>query len=297
MSDAERRVALGIEQPETLEQYLRRCHGEPAAPRVAIAMLALGLWERVDEAPAEEHVHDEEIQRDLALLASIGGNDPRALHALSLARRLESTDYYELLGVPRAATRAQILSEGERKQREYDPAAYPAQLGPYLDSIRRRIDEAVGRLSDPHSRSEYDRIAGESGGHADDAGLQQAIVRKSIARKNYQRACELSGEQDYYGAIVLLRQAVEYDPEFADAWFLLGSCQERNPRWRRQAVTSLQRALAIRPDDTEVMISLGDLYTAEGLVSRAVACYQDVIALEPENAQAKSRLKALQKKK
>ncbi|MGZ7078349.1 MAG: tetratricopeptide repeat protein, partial [Thermoanaerobaculia bacterium] len=91
-------------------------------------------------------------------------------------------------------------------------------------------------------------------------------------------------------------QTVEFTPDNADAWYLLGSCQERNPKWRRDAAESFQQALSINPDFVDAIISLGDLYKAEGLTSRAQTCYEDALKISPENAQAKSRLAALKKR-
>ena len=97
-------------------------------------------------------------------------------------------------------------------------------------------------------------------------------------------------------AIVLLKQAVEFAPEMADAWFLLASCQERNPKWRRDAAVSYQKALSVDPNHVEAMISLGDLYRMEGLASRAQTCYEDALKIAPDNQQAKSRLQGLKKR-
>ena len=89
---------------------------------------------------------------------------------------------------------------------------------------------------------------------------------------------------------MLLRQAVEFAPDHAQAWYVLGQCQERNPKWRREAAESYQRALSIDPNNADALISLGDLYKTEGLASRAQICYEDVLKIAPDNQQAKSRL-------
>jgi len=90
--------------------------------------------------------------------------------------------------------------------------------------------------------------------------LQRRATQRSIANQNFQRARELSATGDYYGAIVLLKQTVNFAPDHAEAWHLLGACQERNPKWRRDAAESFQRALSLDPNSVEVLISLGDLY-------------------------------------
>ena len=45
------------------------------------------------------------------------------------------------------------------------------------------------------------------------------------------------------------------------------------------------------------MISLGDLYKSEGLASRAQSCYEDVLKINKDSAEAKSRLAELTKKR
>ena len=94
----------------------------------------------------------------------------------------------------------------------------------------------------------------------------------------------------------LLKQTVNYAPDHAEAWQLLGSCQERNPKWRRDAAESFQMALSIDPNHTDALISLGDLYKLEGLITRAQTCYEDALKIAPENQQAKSRLQAIKKR-
>ena len=95
---------------------------------------------------------------------------------------------------------------------------------------------------------------------------------------------------------VLLKQAVHYEPDYTEAWFLLGSCQERNPKWRRDAAESFQQVLSVDPNHIEALTSLGDLYRLEGMGSRAQSCYEDVLKISPENQQAKNRLTALKKR-
>ena len=129
-----------------------------------------------------------------------------------------------------------------------------------------------------------------------EGSIQQKVTQRSIAQHNYNRARELTISGDYYGAIVLLKQAVEFAPEMADAWFLLASCQERNPKWRRDAAVSYQKALSADPNHIEAMISLGDLYRLEGLASRAQTCWEDALKIAPDNQQAKSRLANLKKR-
>ena len=163
-------------------------------------------------------------------------------------------------------------------------------------ALSRRIDEAAEAMKDANRRASYDRLLQHRSGRGDDSTIQQRLMQRSIADQNVDRARDLSVQGDYYGAIILLKQAVEFSPENAQAWYLLGACQERNPKWRRDAAESFQMALSIDPNFVDALISLGDLYKTEGLVSRAQTCYEDVLKIAPENQQAKSRMTGLKKR-
>src|SRR5205085_12133611 len=145
-------------------------------------------------------------------------------------------------------------------------------------------------------RQAYDKLLSQHSGRTP-GELQKRLTQRVIAEQNFQKARDLSVTGDYYGAIVLLRQAVEFSPDHAQAWYLLGQCQERNPKWRREAAESYQKTLSIDPNNVDALISLGDLYKSEGLASRAQSCYEDVLKISAENQQARSRLTGMGVKK
>lgn len=296
LTDAERRIASSLKEPQTIETFLKSYASESVvAARVVIGMLALGVHTVVDVIAQRKAPQSfDDMQRDLELLAAIGSSDQRSLRAVSLSRHLPSMDHYQLLDVPRAATRTQIGSAVETMRKTYDPTTYPPIVRDAVQAINRRIDEAIGILNDPDRRAAYDQLLQQAGGRAG-VSVQQRLAQRAIADQNFAKARELSSKGDFYGAIVLLKQTVEFAPENADAWYLLGCCQERNPKWRREAAESFQRALSVDPNHIDALISLGDLYKGEGLVSRAQTCYEDALKIAPDNQQAKSRLGALKK--
>jgi tetratricopeptide (TPR) repeat protein len=300
LTDPERRIASLLAEPQTIEAFLRRFSIESVtAAKVVIGMLALGVYTTfIEAAPQQETGADSaDMQRDLELLSAIGSSDQRSLRAVALSRQLASMDHYQFLDVPRAATRSQIITSGERLKKIYDPMTFPPIVRESVQMIDRRIDEATSVLKEPSRRASYDKVLSQPGQRgAGEAAIQQRLTQRSIAQQNFTKARELSSSGDYYGAIVLLKQAVNYAPDFADAWFLLGSCQERNPKWRRDAAESLQMTLSVDPNHVEAMISLGDLYKLEGLSTRAQTCYEDALKIAPDNQQAKSRLAALKRK-
>ncbi len=296
LTEAERQIAQSLHGPSTIEAFLKSSGVDTvSAARVVIAMLALGVFTFVDYARQQQQMSGDDMQRDLELLAAIGAGDQRSLRAVALSRQLQQLDHYQILDVPRAATRQQISSSADEMRKRYDPATFPPIVRDSVQAVNRRIDEALAMLKDPVKRQEYDRLLAQRSARGADE-LQKRVAQRSIAEHNFARARELSVAGDYYGAIVLLKQAVEFAPDQAQAWYLLGACQERNPKWLREAAESYQRALAIDPNFVDALISLGDLYRGEGLASRAQSCYEDVLQIAAENQEAKRRLQALKKR-
>lgn len=290
-TEPERRIAESLRERQTIEAFLKQFSTESVtAAKVVIAMMALGLFVLADTiAPASHDANADDMQRDLELLAAIGSSDQRSLRAVALSRQLASMDHYQVLDVPRAASRAQIINAADEIKKRYDVGTYPPIVRDAVQTINRRMDEALHVLKDAVQRQAYDKLLQQRSGQMP-GELQQRLTQRVIAEQNFTKAKDLSATGDYYGAIVLLRQAVEFAPDHAQAWYLLGQCQERNPKWRRDAAESYQRSLSIDPNNVDALISLGDLYKLEGLASRAQTCYEDVLKITPDNQQAKSRL-------
>jgi hypothetical protein len=299
LTEPERKIASSLTDPQAIETFLKHFANDSVmAAKVVIALLCLGIATTVDvKAQQTTPVSFDDMQRDLELLAAIGSSDQRSLRAVAFSRQLGQMDHYQVLDVPRAASRGQIVSAAEAQKKKFDTATYPPIVRDALQMIDRRIDEAALVLKDANRRAAYDKLIAERGTRgAADVNIQQRLQQRSIAEQNFAKARELAVQGDYYGAIVLLKQAVEFQADNAQAWFLLASCQERNPKWRRDAAESYQMALSIDPNFVDAMLSLGDLYKAEGLASRAQACYEDVLKIAVDHPQAKARLQALKKR-
>lgn len=292
LTDAEMKVAAAIDRPITIDALLKHFPGDTTlAAKVIVALLTLGVLEPVEVRQETAPRIDPSVEQDLALMAAIGASDPRALRAVALSRKISSIDFYEFLDLPRGAPTSRVVEQIERMKREYDPASFPPIVHDAIVTIQHALDNAMSTLAAGPARHEYDRLLTQGRHEGKLVGQEQA--RNSVARQNFEKAKELSILGDYYGAIVLLKQSVHFDPSRAEAWYLLGNCQERNPKWRRDAATSYQKALSADPNYLDAMLSLGDLYRGEGLAARAQSCYEDILKSEPDHAIAKSRLKEL----
>ena len=299
LTEPERRVAESLKERQSIEAFLKQfSHDSVTAGKVVIALMALGTFTTVfkSEPAPTEMMNADDMQRDLALLAAIGSSDQRSLRAVAMSRQLASMDNYQVLELARGATRADIIAAGDEMKRRYDPGTYPPIVRESLQTIIRRVDEAVSVLKDFYRRQTYDTMLQQRSARGASDELQKRAAQASIAEQNFAKARGLATDGDYYGAIVLLKQAVNFEPTHAQAWLLLGQCQERNPKWTREAIESYQHALSVDPQNVDALIALGDLYKAQGMVSRALSCYEDVLKVAPDNAEASSRRSELKRR-
>src|SRR5207249_7380043 len=133
------------------------------------------------------------MQRDLELLAAIGSSDQRSLRAVAMSRQMTTMDHYQLLNLPRAATRTQVIAAADEMKKRYEPATFPPIVRDSVQAINRRIDEAVGVLKDAVRRQTYDQTLQQRGGRSGGADeLQKRVTQRAIAEQNFQKARELS---------------------------------------------------------------------------------------------------------
>src|SRR3989304_9182943 len=83
----------------------------------------------------------------------------------------EKRDYYEVLGVPREASKDQIKDSYRKLAMQYHPDRNKA---PEAEEKFKEISEAYAVLSDDEKRQQYDRL-----GHA---GFDQRYTREDIFR-------------------------------------------------------------------------------------------------------------------
>ena len=72
---------------------------------------------------------------------------------------MSKRDYYEVLGVSKEATDAEIKSAYRRKAKECHPDLHPDDKE--AEARFKEINEAYGVLSDPQKRARYDQFGHE----------------------------------------------------------------------------------------------------------------------------------------
>lgn len=162
-------------------------------------------------------------------------------------------------------------------------------LGPYVAAgnpldLHRRIAEGIAAALGAEG------VAGTSGeAAASPTRDADAFMYYSQARLFLERT-DVPGNADH--AISLFRRAIERDRQFALAHAGLAEAywqqfrETRNPEWTGRALAANLDALRIDPNQAEVRLSLGVMYSGQGRHDDAVAEANKVLELQPENDDA-----------
>jgi tetratricopeptide (TPR) repeat protein len=131
------------------------------------------------------------------------------------------------------------------------------------------------------------------------AVLSEAPVEEDKARLAdvyYQQALEAFSKSDTWACIQLCTAATRADSKRADFYVLLGRAQGRISRWRRKAITSLERAIALDGTMEEAWLELARLCAEQGMKRAAVKKLKEFLGRQPEAKQAAALLEELTKK-
>lgn len=293
LTDAELEIADKLEEKQTLQQFLREFpKGSTLATRTVIALLTFGIIRVASDRSEETRAYDD-TEHDMAILASIAGNQD-ALKVLAFSKQMENMDHYKVLEIPPLATRSQIDMRVKELVQYYENLELPSSVSDAVKKIIARIDEARTMLLNPEHREAYDGLL-KTRRSAAHRTIKQLAARRTHALQNIKKAENLALRNDYHTALVLLQQAVKFEPDNAKAWHLLGDVQMQNPKWRRDAADAYMRALSIEPNRLETMIALGDLYFNQKMYTRARNHYDEVLQIDPVHELALKRVQKVQK--
>jgi len=98
----------------------------------------------------------------------------------------------------------------------------------------------------------------------------------SDAEVEYQSAKQFMEMESYYEAVDHLRQAVKLDPEYTDAWAMLGNGLTKIKK-HKEALEAFKKALELNPEDESLIASLGYNYLSINNLEKAEEYYNMLI--------------------
>lgn len=89
---------------------------------------------------------------------------------------------------------------------------------------------------------------------------------------------------NYDNAVGYFENAVNKNPNRADAWVQVGYCKVKQGK-NAEAIRAYQQALLLKPESADVHNRLGDAFYYAGRLSEAIESYTEAARLQPETAE------------
>ena len=169
-------------------------------------------------------------------------------------------NYYEILGVGRNASAAEIRQAYVRlaKERHPDRFSDPAERA-RAEAFFKELTAAYNTLGNDRGRAEYDTSLSRP----------KDAPPAEIAKQAFAEAMQHFEKKDYHQAVELLRTAVHHVPDEARYHAALGMALAKNPHWVREAIQSAEKATQLAPRNAAFHVELAELLLSQGLKLRA----------------------------
>ena len=116
------------------------------------------------------------------------------------------------------------------------------------------------------------------------AKTKSTLKAESLADWSYLNGLNSLWLGNYDSALGHFENAVNRNPERADAWIQVGFCKVKQGK-NQDAIRAFQQALRLRPNSYEAHNKLGDAYYYAGNYRKAADSYRQAVALRPDLAE------------
>jgi DnaJ-class molecular chaperone len=187
-------------------------------------------------------------------------------------------NYYELLGVGRGASAAEVRQAYLRLAREKHPDLFanPDEKA-RAQSFFQDLTTAFNTLHNDASRREYDA----------EMERPKAVTPAEIAQEAYARGLQMLEAGQVQDAVTALHTAVHHVPSEARYHAALGRALGRHPPAAREAIQSLERAVQLSPGSAAFHAELAALFLKQGLRLRAQKAAEQALRLDPREPLAR----------
>jgi tetratricopeptide (TPR) repeat protein len=229
--------------------------------------------------------------------------DLRRLEILNTYQGLKTRNHFEVLGVSRDATEAQVREAYFRLAKRFHPdGQHEADLSgtrDALEAIFRRLGQAYEVLRNPRIRAAYERnlAAAPVPPPADASGPLTGLFEAPDAA--IARAAESFAADRLWEVVQILEKAVPRSQGAVKQRqrVLLARAYARTPDWVKQAEELLLTVVQQDPSDADAHFHLGVIYQGQGLRSRALRAFRRVLELAPGHPQAQRHLAEVERRR
>lgn len=233
-----------------------------------------------------------------------------------------SRTYYEILGLPRDASEAQVKNAYHKLALKYHPdkAPGPAEAAEMEEKFS-QISTAYNVLKDRDKRQAYDQSlekgraqqaenpsapAAKSSsdsspsmrGPSMTSGAALEKTRDAVAKRALKRGLQLMQVGEYFKAAEFFETAIKNGgAEEAIYYGKLAQTLLRGQRSFSRATEAAKKAIELDPYNSEYRLILAELYESVGSQSKAIEVYEEILKWDATNPRALDRLNTLQPKK
>ena len=229
--------------------------------------------------------------------------DPRVEVAALLAR-VRNADYYQTLGVTRAADARTIKRAYYALAKRFHPDRFRRNID---DAMRTRAEAAFAQiaqayetLSDEKTRAAYDaKLTPETSHRPARAATPKAQFdpeptgREVDPEESFQHGLAAYKQANYHTALIYFADAARRAPRQARYRAYHGHTLAQDPRLRRQGEAELRAAIALDADNATYHVMLAELYQMLGLQRRAEGELTRALGLDPQHMGARQLLRKL----
>jgi hypothetical protein len=241
----------------------------------------------------------------LAELEAASAGSRRA-DVLAAHAALGAQDHFQVLGIARDASQAEVTAAFHRRARRFHPDVHhdPAlqDLRPQLEEIFARLARASEILRTPALRREYvaglDRAARLVAPPPAPSSPESPDDAARRAEAALQLAAERSKDGRPWEAVGILEGLVTVSSGVLRrrARLMLAELQAKDPRTLKSSEEQLLKVVEESPDNVEARVRLARHFRERGIPSRALEYARQALALEPGERRAEEVVDQLTEK-
>ncbi len=209
------------------------------------------------------------------------------------AKTLDEQNYFEMLGVDKAAGEGTIRDAYFAQVKTWHPDRLPPELAPLrerAETIFQHLTAAHETLSEPEERAKYLKQVQDGGGTPKADREMQRILGAAM---EFQKVEVLIRRREWARAETLVRELMERVPEEADYHAALGLI-----RWQSggdssidEALEYIDHALELTPNHERALMTKARLYDLRGNKAQAIRLFEQVVEINPKNVDAQRHVR------